>query len=367
MAKRTICDAPGCDKPPRRNYAKYCSTHESRMATHGSFDLPPKADKLGSLIIGRRYGRLIGLRESDPVIGKTKKHRRFWFKCDCGTEKIINPYNVRTGVIVSCGCKLRESAAQSGRKSATHGESKTNEYRVYRAMLNRCYNPKVDRYPNYGGRGIFVCERWRGEGGYQNYVDDMGRKPSPRHSIDRIDIDGPYSPENCKWATREEQANNKQNSSFVEFRGKRQTLAQWEAETGIRALNIHNRIKAGWSTERALTMPTNKTTHRQSLETGCARSKSSEYGIWRCMIRRCHNPEDKAYPSYGGRGIEVCESWRHSFDKFYQDVGPRPFGLSLDRIDNDKGYSQENCRWADRVTQNNNKRRPTRKIKKSVV
>ena len=121
-------------------------------------------------------------------------------------------------------------------------------------MLSRCYNPSVERYPIYGGRGIKVCERWRGENGYEAFRADMGMRP-PGHSIERIDSDGDYTPENCKWATAKQQANNTSRNRRLTCKGRTQNLCEWAREIGIKPLTIHQRLKAGWSVEKALTQP----------------------------------------------------------------------------------------------------------------
>jgi hypothetical protein len=134
----------------------------------------------------------------------------------------------------------------------THGQSKTPTWRTWAGMRNRCNNPNNQKYPAYGGKGIKVCERW---GSFENFVADMGERPSPKHSIDRIDNTGHYTPENCRWATPTEQANNKSTNRCVTFLGESLTVAEWSRRTGIPYFTLMYRIKAGWSAERALTEP----------------------------------------------------------------------------------------------------------------
>lgn len=119
-------------------------------------------------------------------------------------------------------------------------------------MHNRCYNSKQEAYPNYGGRGIVVDPRWHGKEGFYNFVADMGPKPEGS-SLERINNDGPYSPENCRWATKEEQANNKRNNRWITANNQTMTLAQWAKQLGCNPSNILYRIKSGMSEEQAVT------------------------------------------------------------------------------------------------------------------
>lgn len=134
------------------------------------------------------------------------------------------------------------------------------EYSRYNMMRARCHNPNHKAYPNYGGRGIHLCDRWLvGDGnisGFDCYLIDMGPRPEGA-TIDRIDNDGPYSPENCRWATWEEQHANKRSNHLVTWNGRTQSIASWSRELGIEAFNINNRLKKGWSVEQALTSPVN--------------------------------------------------------------------------------------------------------------
>ena len=128
----------------------------------------------------------------------------------------------------------------------------TGAYTSYHAMMTRCYNPKTARYPNYGGRGIKVCDRW--QDGFPVFFEDMGQRPDGM-SLDRIDPNGDYSPSNCRWATKEQQINNKQDSAFLEHDGRRMTVAQWAPIVGLQQCVIRMRLKLGWTANAALTEP----------------------------------------------------------------------------------------------------------------
>ena len=165
-------------------------------------------------MVGKRYGRLnvIRLFEMRPRKGGSLA---YWLcQCDCGNQKSIAGSSLRNGMTQSCGClqieRLQEAIITHGH---TLGGRQTKEYIAYRALLDRCYNPKNKDYYNYGKRGIAVCERWLGNGGFENFMKDMGYAPSNKHTIDRKDNNENYNVKNCRWATRAEQARNKRNAA----------------------------------------------------------------------------------------------------------------------------------------------------------
>jgi hypothetical protein len=135
------------------------------------------------------------------------------------------------------------------------------EYNAWQQMRQRCSNPNVRCYRHYGAVGIRVCDRWQT---FENFLDDMGRRPSPQHSIDRIDVLGNYSPENCRWATHEEQQNNRRNNQHVTVGGRTQTVAEWARECGLQPDTIYRRLKVGDSAERAI-RPVDHPSRRRSL------------------------------------------------------------------------------------------------------
>lgn len=158
--------------------------------------------------------------------------------CSCGKEKIIAQSNLLKGKSKSCGCISIENA----RNRATHGMSKTDIYQTWNRMWSRCTNPIVDRYKNYGGRGITVCDEWKN---FENFFADMGDKPTRKHSLGRIDNNKNYCKENCRWETPIEQANNTSTNRFIEIDGERKTISQWARQYGLDAPLIWQRYERG--------------------------------------------------------------------------------------------------------------------------
>ena len=194
-----------------------------------------------------KFGRWLVLAEGSHVGSK----RTVFCRCNCGTERNVMLTNLTTGISTSCGCYAKERITETHQ---THGMSKSNEYRIWQDMLRRCANPDRDEYPRYGGRGISVDPSWLN---FSQFYKDMGPRPSTKHSIERLDNNGNYTPQNCKWATNEEQANNKRNTTILVHQGKSKSITEWGLETKLDPETIRNRItNLGWSVEKALETPT---------------------------------------------------------------------------------------------------------------
>jgi hypothetical protein len=173
-------------------------------------------------ISGRRFGRLTAIRR----VAKNQHRKSMWlFKCECGNEAVISISHAMNGHTQSCGCLHLEVLLQ---RSVTHGQARvkrrSGEYGVWSGIRARCRNKNDLGYKNYGGRGVKVCERWNN---FENFLADMGPRPSPKHQIERIDNDGDYEPGNCRWATRIEQANNRRNNHFITMGGRTLSIADW--------------------------------------------------------------------------------------------------------------------------------------------
>lgn len=222
-------------------------------------------------------------------------------------------------------------------------------------MKGRCGNSRHPAWANYGGRGIRVCARWNDS--FADFLADVGDRPGEGHSLDRIDNKRGYEPGNVRWATAADQSRNKRSNVFIELGGLRLCLADWAARTDIPAVILKRRLMAGWPATDILTRPVRRRCDRTRVLTPRSRMRA----IWYAMVRRCHNPRCREYKWYGARGIRVCRRWRRSFNAFLADMGYRPSpDYSVDRINNDGPYSPKNCRWADRKTQANNRRRKAR-------
>jgi len=210
----------------------------------------PRSRKL--MLRGEKHGRLI----YDGFAGKTSAGKSIGrFICDCGVTKNIVIAHVRGGYVVSCGCFSNELRAATFTKHGEAAGGKTVEYKIWEGLRKRCTNPNNNEWENYGGRGITVCERWNS---FENFLADMGRRPSPKHSLDRWpDNDGAYEPGNCRWATDIEQQRNTRKNFLVSVGGRRMTLAEACGGSRTRRYNLaYQRItKFGWASERAISTP----------------------------------------------------------------------------------------------------------------
>ncbi len=200
----------------------------------------------------------------EEVIGKTFGQltiRRFWIDeksrniaevdCACGSILVIRFVKLygKAGK-KSCGC-LR---GKGGRHyEATHGDTGSTEYGIWLHIKKRCYNPNDAAYELYGARGITVCERWLNS--YEAFLADVGRRPTLDHQLERRDNNLGYSSDNCYWATRIQQGNNRRTNHVLEFGGRQQTITQWARERGLSKITMRGRLARGWSVERALTVP----------------------------------------------------------------------------------------------------------------
>jgi hypothetical protein len=188
--------------------------------------------------------------------GRIGTSHAFACKCECGNVIVTRGYCLTMGETKSCGCLLPD---RNRERLLTHGMGGSPIWRIWAGMKTRCYNEKNAAYEFYGKLGVTVCDRWlhgtSGKSGFEYFYEDMGPRPSPKYSIDRIDTFGNYEPSNCQWATDTQQARNTRKTKRIEFAGHRRNPHEWAAATGIKATEILKRLNRGWAVERALTQP----------------------------------------------------------------------------------------------------------------
>ena len=197
-------------------------------------------------ISNKVYGRLTAISRS---LKKSKGTDIRWlFICECGNKKILNKYQVISGRTVSCGCYYEKVRGMGNFK---HGLSYTSTYSSWHGMLQRCYNPNSAAAKWYSKKGIEVSEDWKS---FNNFYRDMGEKPSPNHSIERIDGSKGYSKNNCKWATIQEQNNNKSNNVYVTIDNEKMTLSSACRKLSINRSTVTSRIRRGMTPQQAISL-----------------------------------------------------------------------------------------------------------------
>lgn len=197
-------------------------------------------------LTGRRYGRYTVIGRAESYISKSGTYQTRWLcRCDCGNERIVFAQALKSGHSKSCGCLQKETATK-------HGQKYTRLYGIWHNMKWRCSNEHCQSYPNYGGRGISVCAEWERFEPFMEWA--MRNGYTDKLTLDRIDNDGDYCPNNCRWATAKEQANNRRNNHYITAFGETRTVSEWAKISGISRQAINWRINNGWMPEDAITI-----------------------------------------------------------------------------------------------------------------
>lgn len=201
---------------------------------------------------GMKFGRWTVVNEAEPIITKSNRRIRYWHCiCDCGTKRNVRENSLIQGKSMSCGCYHSDIMKVVGNYNTIHGMSNSRLYRIFNHMHNRCYNENDIRYNRYGGRGIYVADEWHKFENFMRWALSNGYKDDL--SIDRIDPNGNYCPENCRWAAKSTQSNNKTNNRFYTFNNEIHTIAEWAKVFNIPYKKLWKRLNSGWNIERALT------------------------------------------------------------------------------------------------------------------
>jgi len=204
--------------------------------------------------IGKRYGRLTVLKQLPSIKKGTDVRRVVLCLCDCGNEKEKKIKELENGSTKSCGCLHSDRAKVFNKK---HGGCNTSEYRSWQGLKSRVFNKKNKKYPNYGGRGIVICDRWKDS--FENFLKDIGKKPTGKYTIGRIDNDGDYCPENCRWENDFQQAQNKTNNTKILYNGELKCIDTLARECGVERRKFRWRISKGLNIEQSITLSRSET------------------------------------------------------------------------------------------------------------
>jgi hypothetical protein len=214
--------------------------------------------KSRSIQPGMKFARLLAI---ERIPYKKGDHNVAWkFKCDCGADVVTSAHRVLKGRTKSCGCLKAEKMPTIG---TIHGHTKNGilspEYKAWASMLHRTNDDSDRNFKTYKGRGISVCDRWKND--FRAFLEDMGPKPSPEYTLDRIKNELGYFKENCRWSTRLGQARNKRNNRLLTYNGETHPLSEWAEKQGMTTITLWGRLKNGWSLEEALTTPPESRAH----------------------------------------------------------------------------------------------------------
>ena len=217
---------------------------------------------MGQLIdlTGMRFGKLVVIARAEDHIQKSGAPKAMWkCKCDCGNECIVYGQALRGGFRIDCGCGSFERHSEISKKTATtHGESNTRLYRVWRAMRERCEVESSHNYHGYGERGISVDPKWEQYKEFRDWANRNGYDENAKRgktTLDRIDVNGNYTPENCRFVDQKTQCRNKRNNYNIKFNGVTKCISDWAKEVNIERLTLRRRLKSEWPIEKALTTP----------------------------------------------------------------------------------------------------------------
>lgn len=202
-------------------------------------------------LTGQKFGRLTVIERADGYIGRNGKPRRRWLcECDCGERTLATTQDLRKGDKKSCGCLKRELSVSMNTK---HGDKGKRLYRIWIAMKRRCANPGNTDYHRYGGRGVSVCDSWRTDyKAFRTWALENGYNDSL--TIDRIDVDGNYEPNNCRWVTMKMQSNNRSSNVTYTYNGETHNIREWADIIGVPYSTLYMRLRNGWSVDKALSL-----------------------------------------------------------------------------------------------------------------